>query len=151
MIVKSNIKTIQGHTRPYKANAAIQYHNVSQKPIFSEFFERRSRSKVMTKQVVTYVLYICRSQTLPRRVSKPIRYALGSKRFSSLVATQASASTKQKRPLSRQTPDNISLNRLPSYIHTMHMVGSSIAGILSRHRVSQKLSQHHGLQIGLEI
>ena len=34
MAVKSNIKTMQGHIRPYKANTAIQYHNVPQKHFF---------------------------------------------------------------------------------------------------------------------
>ena len=34
MAVKSNIKTIWGHLRPYKSNTAIQYHNVPQKHIF---------------------------------------------------------------------------------------------------------------------
>ena len=29
MAIKSNNKTIRGHTRPCKANMAIQYHNVS--------------------------------------------------------------------------------------------------------------------------
>ena len=34
MAVKSSIKATRGHIRPYKANVAIQYHNVPEKHIF---------------------------------------------------------------------------------------------------------------------